>query len=345
MLNFTGEKVLNRIRTAYYQLYSKYLLPPQPISLEAIRWSYRLFLAREPENMEVIADKMNRLNSLEELRQEFTESDEFKYKNPQLYSGSTSGSEPPMQIEAVQDLQELFSHIQKVWEQFGETEPYWSVATAEQFKSSQIQASTRKIFYDSGEHEVEKFIKTLDRNNLEYSSFKTCLEYGCGLGRVTSWLAKKFDHVIGYDISKSHLQLAEQYLEEIDVHNVSLYQITKPQDMIDFPKVDVIYSVIVLQHNPPPLILQTIRELLRALNTGGVAFFQVPTYQQGYTFILNEYIENQVGKDQMEMHVVPQKEIFQIISEERCCLIEIFEDGWTGQGYGSRSNTFVIQKM
>jgi SAM-dependent methyltransferase len=254
-----------------------------------------------------------------------------------------SGDEPPMFIEKIPDLRELFFHIQNVWEHLGETEPYWSVLSHEQFKSSGIE-DTRSEFYASGQSNVNTFFKTLERNGIDHSSLKTCLEYGCGLGRVTSWLAKRFDSVIAYDISNTHLQLAQRFLDEINIQNVSLNHISSPLLIGNFPKVDMVYSVIVLQHNPPPIIRLIIRELVKALNSGGVAFFQVPTYRLGYRFSLQEYTVGEAAREHIEMHVLPQNEIFDIVSQEDGRLIEVLEDGWTGPKYGERSNTFVIQK-
>lgn len=87
-----------------------------------------------------------------------------------------------------------------------------------------------------------------------------------------------------------------------------------------------------------------IQELIKALNSGGIAFFQVPTYQLDYRFSFEDYLAGEATKDNMEMHVLSQKEIFEIIRKEKGQLIEILEDGWPGVGVGQRSNTFVVQK-
>ena len=316
---------------------------PNHISQEAVIWGYRLFLDREPESPLAVTNKLERLASTQDIRRDFLSSAEFKQKNPGFHSLSLSGNEPPMFIERVSDLQRLFSHIQNVWEHLGETEPYWSVLASEQFKSSRIKA-TRSEFYDSGLDNVATLFKTLERNGVDHASLKTCLEYGCGLGRVTRWLAKRCESVIGYDISRSHLRLAKQYLDETDIQNVSLRHISRPQEIGNFPKVDMVYSVIVLQHNPPPIIRVIIQGLIRALNPGGIAFFQVPTYRLGYRFSLQEYLASEITRGEMEMHVLPQNEIFDIVGKEQGKLVDVLEDGCTGLRYGERSNTFVIQK-
>ena len=335
--------MLRRMQNIYFKLYGKLFSFPGYISPEAVIFGYRLFLDREPESPLEIADMLRRVATTQDVRREFVRLEEFKKKNPGFHSVSLSGKEPPMSIETVTDLQGLFSHIQNVWEHLGETEPYWSVLCSEQFKSSRIKF-TRSDFYKSGSDNVITLFRTLERNGIDHTSLKTCLEYGCGVGRVTCWLAKRFDRVIGYDISRSHLRLAKQYLDEIGVNNVSLQHISTPQEIGNFPKVDVVYSLLVLQHNPPPMIRVIIQELIRALNSGGIAFFQVPTYSSGYRFSLGEYLANEATRGEMEMHVLPQNEIFEIVRKEQGKLVDVLEDGWTGVGCGERSNTFLIQK-
>jgi SAM-dependent methyltransferase len=313
---------------------------------EFIEFCYLKILGRSPDKkgeMHYMSTLNLHLLTREDIMVRFITSEEFELEKPSQLCLTLSGKEPPLFIERVYDLNRLFSHIQNTWEYLGETEPYWSVASCEQFKSSKIEG-TRSQFYNSGSDNVETLFKILERNGIDHTLLKTCLEYGCGLGRVTCWLAKRFERVIGQDISRSHLQLAKQYLDEIGVHNVAYQHISKVQEMGNFPMVDLVYSIIVLQHNPPPIIRVIIQEFLRALNPGGVAVFQVPTYIMGYKFSLREYLANEAKKDEIEMHVLPQKEIFDIINKEKCNLIEVLEDNWTGLMRGVRSNTFVIQK-
>ena len=54
--------------------------------------------------------------------------------------------------------------------------------------------------------------------------------------------------------------------------------------------VDLLYSVLVMQHNPPPVIAELLRAFLGRVNVGGFAFFQVPTYAENYEFTLDRYV-------------------------------------------------------
>jgi len=309
-------------------------------------WAYRLFLDREPENSQVIGAREGLSNTTQDLRLEFMRSEEFRQKNPWMNQPALTGDEPGMVIEDVQskaDLQTLFQHIQDTWQHLGETEPHWSVSSSKQFLQENIHRS-KKAFYDSGQDDLTRLFRTLERNGIDHSSFKTCLEYGCGVGRATRWLARRFEVVFGCDISRSHLQEAESYLAGEGVRNVTLKHIRQIHDVANLPKVDVIYSFIVLQHNPPPVISLIIREFIRALRPGGVALFQVPTYRLGYRFVLKEYLGQEYTRRDMEMHVLAQKQIFEIITQEGGRLIQVLEDVLAGCRAKEVSNTFLIQK-
>lgn len=314
---------------------------------EAVRWGYRLFLDREPESATVVAEKGNIFSDTASLRKHFMESPEFEQKNACFRTLSLSGHEPPMLLESVtseKDLQILFQHIQDAWNHLGETEPYWSVLASEDFRVANIQ-NARKAFYESGKMDVVRLLETLKRNEIDHTVFNSCLEYGCGLGRVTYWLAKQFGHVYGYDISRSHLQYAGDYLSETCTQNVTLQPVTEIRMLADFPKVDLIYSVIVLQHNPPPVIEFVLRAWFQALNPGGVAYFQVPTYRLNYHFSLSDYLNDEGERLDMEMHVLPQRRIFEILAQEGGRVIEVIEDNCTGLRSGELSNTILVQKL
>jgi SAM-dependent methyltransferase len=317
------------------------------ITPEAITWAYRLLLDREPENQQVVQEWLTKAADLPTLVQNFLQSLEFKLRHPTLRFPALSGFEPAMHIEmefSESDVHVLFQHIQDTWEHLGETEPHFSVFTSELFKQSKIKDNITD-FYATGQYDIDCMIKVLARNGIDYSQFKSCLEFGCGVGRNTRWLCERFASVLGCDISQAHLRIAENYFADKGIHNVTLQHIRQVQDIKSLPGVDLVYSVIVLQHNPPPIISLIVRQFIKILNPGGIAFFQVPTYRAGYTFSLKDYLGNETQARNMEMHVLPQKQIFEIVRQEGGKIIEIVEDILTGAvPYREMSNTFIIQK-
>jgi len=322
------------------------------ITLQSVEWAYRLFLDREPENLRAAISTAEHISSTQQLRQQFLHSAEFKQRNPDFFSATLSGNEPEIGIDDLQDeddLRAIFQHIQNFWEYLGTVQPYWSVLKQEQYRQPSIKY-TENEFYETGQIEISRFFSTLDRNAIDYSGYKSCLDFGCGVGRITKWLAERFDFVHGCDISKPYLHIAETYLDRKYINNVRLHYIKTIKDIMTMPKADVVYSILTLQHNPPPLISLIISELIKTLNSGGVAFFQVPTYKIDYNFSLDEYLKNVTPEKKdsvehkMEIHVLPQKIIFEKIKQQGGKLIEVLENNYTGLKYKEVSNTFVVQK-
>jgi len=86
-----------------------------------------------------------------------------------------------------------------------------------------------------------------------------------------------------------------------------------------------------------------VEALIRSLNPGGVAFFQVPTYRRGYAFSLRDYLAEGSARGGMEMHVLPQSRVFDIAQRAGARVLEVIDDTWTGLREKEVSNTFVIQ--
>lgn len=239
------------------------------------------------------------------------------------------------------DLQRMLGGIAEKWRAFGENEPHWSVLTSEEFLQKNLESNIEK-FYASGHPDVKRVITTLARSGVPRGSIKTALDYGCGVGRLSLALALEFDHVLGVDISPGHIRLAQEQAEKTGICNIEFRSISNISDVETLPKVDLVMSIIVLQHNPPPVMAEILRKLLRRLNSTGVAFIQMPTFIQGYSFRISEYLDG--GKDDMEMNCLPQRDIFRILADENCIPLEVREDGSIGD-FPGLSHTFLIQKQ
>ena len=220
-------------------------------------------------------------------------------------------------------------------------EPHWSVLTDPRFKAATIE--DRKIeFYDTGAAPVEYFAAAARRAGERLADKSTCFELGCGVGRVTTHLASKFRHVIASDISDDHLRIAREHLSSAGLTNVSYFQLRDVGSIRSAPPFDALFTVIVLQHNPPPIIAFLLRELLAKLSPGGLGYFQVPTYLTNYTFEVDTYLRSQ-DMPQMELHALSQRDTFDIIAAAACRVLDIREDSWMGD-MGGISNSFLVKK-
>jgi SAM-dependent methyltransferase len=221
-------------------------------------------------------------------------------------------------------LARMLAHVETCWRRLGETEPHWSVLTNSRFKSDRI-AETRDEFYASGEGDVRRLLDAANRRGVVLPFQGTCFELGCGVGRLTPWLARSFGHVIATDISESHLALAEQAIRSGGCRNVELRQVNQLEALEQLPMFDCFLSLIVLQHNPPPVIRWLLLIILSKLRIGGVGFFQVPTALPAYSFDAEAYLANPPSDGLMEMHALPLEVVLSTIREAGCELLEVNE--------------------
>jgi len=250
-----------------------------------------------------------------------------------------------------EQLQRLFDYVVADWTTLGEIEPYWSVLTHERFRTASI-AKHKSEFYRSGTL-AEQFISAFfARNEAMLNTNGTCLELGCGIGRVTATLAKMFNRVIALDVSPSHLTKAREALADLELRNVDLWQLHSVSDIQALPKFDLLFSQITLQHNPPPVIALLLEQAFVRLEPGGYCLFQVPTYQNGYRFLLSDYLQHRHNERNrtrldphkyMEMHILPQRVIYRLMREAGIELLEVVEDGDCGD-VSFQSVTFFGRK-
>jgi SAM-dependent methyltransferase len=307
--------------------------------------AYRLILGREPENEEIVAVHAQHAGSLEDLRQTFLASSEFLNRVPNTvrYRPLTW---PPIHVETHctdQQLSAMIKHIEANWTRLGRTEPYWSVRAEEAFRSPNIH-HTKREFYESGQIATEGLRRTAERCGIDPGTLSRCYELGCGVGRSTLWLAGMFRQVIAADISLPHLTIARQAVECARHNNVEFTHLNTFAAFHDVPEFDALVSLIVLQHNPPPVIAYLLRMLLGKLRPNGIAYLQVPTYSPNYRFSADEYLSNATDSGTIEMHVLPQHKLFEILAEMHCRPLEIREDSWTND-YNTISNSVLAVKV
>jgi ubiquinone/menaquinone biosynthesis C-methylase UbiE len=103
----------------------------------------------------------------------------------------------------------------------------------------------------------------------------TCVEVGCGPGRMTSALAERFDAVIALDVSQAML---DQARENVTVANVR-FQLVSGEclDGVADGIADTLVCYLVLQHLPDARVVSSyLREFARVLATDGEAYVQIP---------------------------------------------------------------------
>lgn len=321
----------------------KFLQSIGKVSRDDIVWCYRRLLGREPESEGAIRAYAG-VRGFRKLVGRFVDSPEFAARGLGAGTHFSALDLPRIEVEDAATEAQLAAAIAIVkaaWSHLGEVKPHFSVITDPQYLPENLDGTIDR-FWASGEGEAAAAQRVLERHGMTGLSGRVCVEYGCGVGRVTMGFARRFGQVHGYDISSGHLDLARRRADELGLANVSLHPCAEDV-LADLEPCDLFYSKIVFQHNPPPIIARLIRKALAALKPGGIAIFQVPVYAAGYRFRVDEWLAAKHSLN-MQMHCLPQQRIFELIAGEGCAPLEVREDNATGAPDKYVSNTFVVRR-
>lgn len=236
----------------------------------------------------------------------------------------------------------LWERIAETWAALGTSAPHWSVITHEAFRPDRIE-DNRADFEASAEVEGVLVDAALERVPGADPAAMRCLEIGCGVGRATRALARRFAHVTGADISPAHLAVAERELAALGLANVTLAHVARVEDYGPLAAgQDFVFSRLVLQHNPPPVQAAILGAVFAGLAPGGVVLVQCLTYARHYRYSAEADAGARPGG--MEMHVLPQPAVFALMAEAGIAPLEVQEDFAAGRDGPFRSHLFLGRK-
>lgn len=285
--------------------------------------AYTVLLNRTPESDAVIDMHLNAHTDRKSLFHSFVTSAEFARglgKASTAHALFEAFDRPPNRVDHDVDapvLQTMFDRIRTQWAKLGEQEPYFSVLSLDAYRSENLDQQSIETFWKSGERHAA-IVDDFALNTGRPGNRGTCLELGCGLGRVTRHLAARFDRVIGVDISPGNLRLCRH--STADLPNVETLQVAGIEDFHDLPEFDFLFSTMVLQHNPPPVQKAILRILFSKIRPGGAALFQIPTDMAGYGFLSAGYLDAPITD--MEMHGLPRSVV---LAEMRLAGLDIVD--------------------
>ena len=295
-----------------------------------IRALYRTVLKREAESDAVVRNYTDAQVSLGAALDIFLNCPEYVERNVPSGSAAIWRARQPgvVEIDATEaQLAAMRAHIEKVWSAYGEEQTYWSVLTADKYRDDALDATALADFYASGFRTYEQIARLLTRNGIEDAGINSVLDFGCGVGRLAAPFVEHFGHYTGVDISPGHLRLARERAA------ASALATTDFMSMADFLRSDIAYdlyySLIVLQHNPPPIMREMLRAGLRRVRPGGYALFQIPAMIFDYNFSVELYLAGG-ARDSMEMHALPQRAVFAELADAGFQLLEVVPDPFIG---------------
>ena len=300
---------------------------------------YQVFLERAPESAEVIAlhraGHPNRASFLHAM----THAAEFTNRVAGLAVRQALHGQLIAPVETIQHdappetMTRLLDRIRRQWTHLGDTEPHWSVLTADRFKANQINDPANLAeFHASGEREARLIDLFGARTGVPHHG-GVCIELGCGVGRVTRRLADRFDKVIALDISPGNLALCRAFMDQEGVTNVETRLMQGLEDFDDLPEADFFFTAITLQHNPPPVQKLILRKIFQRLKPNGLALFQILGEAAGYSFEAESYLST--PPPAMEMHVLRRAVALAEMRDQGLYPLDVVADAHTGDIIGS----------
>jgi ubiquinone/menaquinone biosynthesis C-methylase UbiE len=240
------------------------------------------------------------------------------------------------------------------WNWFARRDPLWAILTEPDRKGGRWSLAE---FFQTGEDDVARLIDQLQLLGLSLPTGRA-LDFGCGIGRVTSALANHFDEAVGVDIAPTMLDFARQTNAG---RTRCRFVLNNRPNLRQFPDeaFDFAYSKLVLQHMPPKLAKGYLRELLRVLRRGGLLVFQMPTpiehpvvggrlkrsmptpavalYRR-----IKKLALHGIEFPKMEVHGIPNHEVIRLVEESSGMLIEALPD--QSHGDASRGYLYIVAK-
>ncbi len=169
----------------------------------------------------------------------------------------------------------LVTKMREEWDHRARKNPYHYIASVR-------DKWPEDEFLLSGEREVRDLVDPYLADAQFVPRDKRMLEIGCGVGRMTFALAKRFGTVEAIDISGEMVKRAKELQARLGIGNVR-FQVGNGKDLRVFPdeSMDFGFSYIVFQHIPEiSIILNYVREIGRVLKKGGLFRFQVNGYRR-----------------------------------------------------------------
>ena len=191
------------------------------------------------------------------------------------------------------------------WERWAKTDPYYAVLTSDKYHADQMDERQRREFFTSGDEDVERILRVC-QERFEGCEFGSVLDLGCGVGRLVIPFAKRFNAVVGVDVSPSMLEICRANCFEYGCGNVELVLSDDELSRVD-GEFDLVHSYIVLQHIVVPKGLKLIRSLMRKTKKAGILAIHVPIHRRAG---IHRKVSNYLRRN-----LLPVNHVFNILFE------------------------------
>ena len=240
-----------------------------------------------------------------------------------------------------------FSNLQRNWDGLAREDPMWAILTDPKKSGERWDV---KEFFDSGRGLVRKWLREIpELRSLEKGN---ALDFGCGLGRITQALCDHFAQVTGIDISAKMIEGAVQYNQ---FEQTCKYLVNTSPDLaqLEDNSFDFVCTVITLQHMPPGLMLNYLREFIRIIRPGGLILFNIPERPPPLFQLLSDILPRAMinrlrrlryrSRHVMEMHWISVKQVKNEIIGHGGVVVNVYPDD-RSVGKGWKSYFYLVTK-
>jgi SAM-dependent methyltransferase len=170
----------------------------------------------------------------------------------------------------VADLR-TFRALARNWEALGDADPLYGVLSD---PSKQGRQWSQEDFFESGRAHVDMLLRMLSSARASVVP-GACLDFGCGVGRLTLPLSEHFEWTIGVDVAEPMIDAARDHAP---TGARCEFVLNRQPDLRCFADgtFDLVHSSLVLQHIPPGISLRYVGEFVRVCKPGGLVVFQLP---------------------------------------------------------------------
>jgi SAM-dependent methyltransferase len=167
------------------------------------------------------------------------------------------------------------AQLQKNWETLAQQDPMWAIISDPTMKGRKWDPAA---FFRSGEAAINHLFLEIAQFNFPLRR-ETALDFGCGLGRLTQAIGKRFAKTYGIDISPTMVAEAAGYNR---CGSACEYLVNDSNDLRGFDDntFDFVFSFLVLQHVRPEASRIYMTEFVRVLRPGGLLYFQLPSVRR-----------------------------------------------------------------
>lgn len=164
------------------------------------------------------------------------------------------------------------SELRATWDELGRDDPLWAVLSSPQTRGNRWRPEE---FFATGQVEIDQLMARLQALGLA-TARRRCLDFGCGVGRLSRALASHFARVDGIDIAASMVERARQFNRDVEA---CVFTVNAAPDLRLFEDgvFDLIYTRLVLMHMKPRFSKRYVTEFVRVLAPNGVGVFHLPS--------------------------------------------------------------------